>query len=108
MYPPIRQDLPVEERITENTDAIVKAALCSIRKRFELDIVVKRVITPKDFQERMQIYKGAVYGLSPAIDPRKQFPHKTSIKGLFQAGANNLAGLWCKRFSDVGYICRGR
>jgi phytoene dehydrogenase-like protein len=43
-------------------------------------------------QERLHLFGGALYGLSPAADPRAQFPHKTPIAGLFQAGQTTYPG----------------
>ena len=34
----------------------------------------------------MHLFQGAIYGLSPATDATRQFPHRTPIGGLFQAG----------------------
>jgi phytoene dehydrogenase-like protein len=50
------------------------------------------VLTPKDFQARMHLYKGAVYGLSAAADVRAQFPHASQIPGLYQAGQTTYPG----------------
>jgi phytoene desaturase len=50
------------------------------------------VIGPKDFQDRMHLYKGAVYGLSPTADLRAYFPYDSPISGLFQAGQTTYPG----------------
>jgi phytoene desaturase len=61
-------------------------------RRHSLDIAAKRVLSPKDFQVRMHLYKGAVYGVSPAADLRVQFPHASQIPGLYQAGQTTYPG----------------
>jgi phytoene dehydrogenase-like protein len=40
----------------------------------------------------MHLYKGAIYGLSPAADLRAQFPHASQIPGLYQAGQTTYPG----------------
>jgi phytoene dehydrogenase-like protein len=50
------------------------------------------VLSPKDFQDRMHLFKGALYGLTPAVDPRALFPYDTSVPGLYQAGQTTYPG----------------
>ena len=51
-----------------------------------------RVLTPRDFQEKMHLYQGALYGLSPAAGPLAMFPHQTRLPGLFLAGQTTYPG----------------
>lgn len=50
------------------------------------------MLSPRYYRDRLHLYKGAVYGLSPSADPRKLFPHKTSIPGLYLAGQTTFPG----------------
>lgn len=92
MYPPIPQDLTPDEWNEERTNRIVENALTALASRYKVDVVKQRILSPRDFQNRMHLYKGAVYGLSPTADPRAQFSHKTPISGLFQAGQTTYPG----------------
>jgi phytoene desaturase len=92
MYPPIPQDLLLDEWNHERTEAITEKAIEALSNRYSMDIVVKRSLNPKDYQERLNLYKGAVYGLSPIVSPNKMFPHKTPVSGLLQAGQTTYPG----------------
>jgi phytoene dehydrogenase-like protein len=76
----------------QKAERITAAAIETLSHYHQLDIAVQRVRTPKDFQREMHLYQGAVYGLSPAADPRAQFPHKTALPGLFLAGQTTYPG----------------
>jgi phytoene dehydrogenase-like protein len=81
------------DRWTEEAkDAVAESAIMALSKIHKMDIAVRRVQSPKDYQERLHLFGGALYGLSPAADPRAQFPHKTPIAGLFQAGQTTYPG----------------
>ena len=73
-------------------DEIKEAVIIALAKIHNLDIVVKRIRSPKDFRVSMHMFGGAVYGLSPAADPMALFPHRTPIEGLFQAGQTTYPG----------------
>jgi phytoene desaturase len=66
--------------------------VAALSRIHELDIAVTRVVTPRSFRDDLHLYEGAVYGLSPAADPRAQFPHRTPIAGLYQAGQTTYPG----------------
>lgn len=92
IYPPIRQELAPEAWDEELSSRTVETAIKALESRYRLDIAVKRALTPNVYQNRMRLYKGAVYGLSPTADPRAMFSHKTAIPGLFQAGQTTYPG----------------
>ena len=92
MYPPIEQDIPADDWNKQGKERIFESALKALSRIHDLDIAVKRVLSPKDFQDRMHHYKGAIYGLSPTADLRAQFPHVSPIAGLFQAGQTTYPG----------------
>jgi phytoene desaturase len=92
MFPPIDQAWPIDRWTEEAKEAVAELAIMALSKIHKMDIAVKRVQSPKDYRERMHLFGGALYGLSPAADPRAQFPHKTPIEGLFQAGQTTYPG----------------
>lgn len=92
MYPTISQDIPLEAWDDEMKTTVYERAVQSLSQVHKLDIVVKRLISPKDFQTDLHLYNGSIYGLSPAADPRAQFFHKTPIRGLYQAGQTTYPG----------------
>jgi phytoene desaturase len=92
MFPPIRQDLAVDDWNEQRTGRMVESAIAALSRLHKLEIVVKRVTTPKDYRDRMHLYQSAIYGLSPAADPRFLFPHNPPIPGLFLAGQTTFPG----------------
>jgi phytoene dehydrogenase-like protein len=86
----------VSEQDTEwdaqKAEYITAAAIETLSCFHDMEIAAKRVRTPGDFQHKMHLYQGAVYGLSPAADRRAQFPHKTSLPGLYLAGQTTYPG----------------
>lgn len=92
MFPPISQNLAVDDWDEQRTRNIVELAIAALSRLHNLDIAVKRVSSPKDYQDRMHLYQGAIYGLSPAADPRALFPHNPPIRGLYLAGQTTFPG----------------
>jgi phytoene desaturase len=92
LYPPIAQDIPANAWDDQKTDRVVQAAIQSLARIHPLEIAVQRVTTPKDFQNRMHLYRGALYGLSPIADLRAYFPHASPIPGLYQSGQTTYPG----------------
>src|SRR3989304_7254610 len=91
MFPPIKQDIPLE-RWDEEKERVAEVAIKELKKLHNIEVAVKRIRSPKDFTEQMHLYKGAIYGISPAADPKAQFPHSSPIKGLFHAGQSTYPG----------------
>jgi phytoene desaturase len=92
MFPAIRQDIPADDWDDQKTGKAVESALQGLSRLHNMDIAVKRVLSPKIFQAGMHLYKGAIYGLSAAADFRAQFPHVSQIPGLYQAGQTTYPG----------------
>jgi phytoene desaturase len=62
---------------------------------FEREIVSERIMTPIDFEERLNSYKGAAFGLEPVLTQSAWFrPHNESeeVKNLFLVGAGTHPG----------------
>lgn len=92
MFLHVKQDLPVDNCDEQKRERTVELAIRALSRIHNIGIAVKRVLTPKDYQDRMHFYKGALYGLSPAADPRELFSHRSSIAGLYQAGQTSYPG----------------
>ena len=92
VFPPIQQNMPVNDWDNQKAERVVESVIKALTRSHKIDIAVKRVRSPKDFQERLHLYKGAIYGLSPTADLRAYFPHASPITGLFQAGQTTYPG----------------
>lgn len=92
MFPPIHQEMSVDEWDEDKKERIVAAAIRKLSRLHDIDVKVIRAQSPKDFQNRMHLYKGALYGLSPTADPRAQFDHKAKVPGLYLAGQTTYPG----------------
>ncbi len=70
MYPPVRRDFPIEDWSEEKKEAVLEKAVEVLSRVHNLDIAVtvKRVVSPKDFRNNLNLYRGAVYGLSPQVE----------------------------------------
>jgi phytoene dehydrogenase-like protein len=77
---------------TAAKQAAADAAIEALARHLPLDIAVRRITSPKDYAQRMNLYEGAVYGLSPAARPNQQFPRESPIAGLFLAGQTTYPG----------------
>jgi phytoene desaturase len=92
MFYPVRADVPLDYWDERRKACLTESAVASLSRTYDLDIAVTRVRSPKDFLETMQLFQGALYGLSPVVTPREQFPHTTPIAGLFLAGQTTFPG----------------
>jgi phytoene dehydrogenase-like protein len=92
MFYPVRADLPLEYWTEERKQRLADLAIAELRSKYDPHITVTRVRTPKDFRDSMNLFQGALYGLSPASTPRDQFPHSGVIRGLFLAGQTTFPG----------------
>jgi phytoene dehydrogenase-like protein len=112
MYPPVRRDLPIEDWSEEKKEAVLEKAVEALSRVHNLDIAVKRIISPKDFKNNLNLYRGAVYGLSPQVAPWNHFPHRTPIQGLYQTGQTTYPGYSVGRAATSGILtaealCKG-
>lgn len=104
MYPPVRRDLPVEAWSDQRKQAILARAVEALGRVHPLDIAVQRVVSPKEFSNDLNLYRGAVYGLSPEVAPWKHFPQRTPIRGLYQAGQTTYPGYSVARAATSGIL----
>lgn len=92
IFPLIRQEIPADDWDEGKKQSIVDMAIKKLSESHVIDIAVTRAVSPKDFQDRMRLYKGAIYGLSPAAGPGALFPHRSGIEGLYLAGQTTFPG----------------
>jgi phytoene dehydrogenase-like protein len=104
LYPPVRRDLPVDAWIDERKEAVLARAVEALGRVHPLDIAVKRLVSPKEFRDNLNLYRGAVYGLSPEVAPWNHFPHRTPIRGLYQSGQTTYPGYSVARSAMAGIL----
>lgn len=104
MYPPVRRDFPIDGWSEERKEAILEKAVAALSCVHKLDIAVKRMVSPKGFRDNLNLYRGAVYGLSPQVAPWHHFPHRTPVPGLFQAGQTTYPGYGVARAAMSGIL----
>jgi phytoene dehydrogenase-like protein len=104
MYPPVRRDFPLEDWNEARKEAVLEKAVEALSCVHKLDIVVKRIVSPKDFSNNLNLYRGAVYGLSPQVAPWHHFPHRTPIRGLYQTGQTTYPGYSVGRAATSGIL----
>ncbi|MGE5237648.1 MAG: phytoene desaturase family protein [Chloroflexota bacterium] len=92
VFPPIRQDLTAEEWSDERKEKVVAQAIERLKGMHEIDIAVRRILSPKEFQDGAHLYAGALYGLSPLASPATMFKHRSPIRALYQAGQTTWPG----------------
>ncbi|HNB54744.1 MAG TPA: NAD(P)/FAD-dependent oxidoreductase, partial [Anaerolineales bacterium] len=92
MFPPTRQNMPADDWTPDQEERIAQAAMRALARLHKMEIVVKRTLSPKHYQNQLHLYHGAAYGLSLTSDPRAYFPHETPIEGLYLAGQTTFPG----------------
>lgn len=92
LFVPIDQKHPADVWDDVRTERLCESAIKRLSSLYPLEIAVKRVMSPKYYQDRMHLYRGAIYGLSPAANPMAQFPHRSPIRGLYLAGQTTYPG----------------
>jgi phytoene desaturase len=102
LFPAIRQDTPANGWDEQRKEKIAALAVRALSRQHPIEIAVKRVLSPKEFQDDMHLYQGAIYGLSPNADLSAQFAHNSLIRGLFQAGQTTYPGFGVSSASMSG------
>lgn len=104
MYPPVQCDFPIDTWSEEKKEAVLEKAVEALSRVHKLDIAVKRLVSPKDFRDNLNLHRGAVYGLSPQVAPWNHFPHRTPIRGLYQTGQTTYPGYSVGRAATSGIL----
>ncbi len=92
MFPPIRQDLSADDWSEERKEEVAAQAVERLKGMHEIDIAVRRILSPKEFQNGAHLYAGALYGLSPLASPAALFKYRSPIRALYQAGQTTWPG----------------
>ena len=92
VFPPIRQDLTADDWSEERKEELAAQAIERLKGLHQIDIAVRRVLSPKEFQNRTHLYAGALYGLSPMASPTSLFKYRSPIRALYQAGQTTWPG----------------
>ncbi|MEW5942377.1 MAG: NAD(P)/FAD-dependent oxidoreductase [Pseudomonadota bacterium] len=92
MFPPINQGLSADDWSEDRKEEVAGLAVESLKRMHEIDIAVRRILSPKEFQESLHLYGGALYGLSPVAGLRALYPHRSPVPGLYQAGQTTWPG----------------
>ncbi|WP_430388887.1 phytoene desaturase family protein [Dyella sp. 20L07] len=92
MFASVDEHLPLDAWTEHAKASVADATIAALGRHHPLDIATTRLISPRDYAEQLNLYQGAVYGLSPAARPDQQFPHKTPIEGLYLAGQTTYPG----------------
>lgn len=92
VFPAIRQDLTAEDWSDERKEEVAAQAVERLKGMHQIDIAVRRILSPKEFQNDAHLYAGALYGLSPLASPATMFKHRSPIHALYQAGQTTWPG----------------
>jgi phytoene dehydrogenase-like protein len=92
MFHPVGRGIPIEAWDERSQRQLTESAIEALGRRHALQIVVTRVRSPRDFRDGMHLFRGALYGLSPAAGPREQFPHDPPVPGLYLGGQCTYPG----------------
>lgn len=92
MFTSVDQKQPLDAWDDRTANALADEAIAALAQHQPLDIHTRRVLSPRTYAEQMNLFEGALYGLSPGASPAQQFPYKTPIEGLFLAGQTTYPG----------------
>lgn len=92
MFPPIPQNWTGADWTQERKEEVAQRAIARLAGLHTIDIAVRRLRSPREFQEEAHLYAGALYGLTPLAGPGEMFAHRTAIRGLYQAGQTTWPG----------------
>ncbi len=92
LYPPVSQTDPAEAWDMPRKERLAESTIEWLRSRHSLEIAVRRVRSPLDFQTELRLPGGAIYGVDPADGPLALFPQRAPLPGLFLAGQSTFPG----------------
>ena len=104
MFHPVHRDVALDDWDENRRQQLTASAIRALERYHDLDIAVTRVRSPRDFRDGMNLYGGAVYGLSPASGQMEYFAHTGT--GTLSGWAVHLPRLWCGCFRDVRNLRR--
>lgn len=92
VYPPISQALAPDDWSAARKQEVAARAVERLRQDHDIEIAVQRILSPREFQDRMHLYGGALHGLSPVAGAGALFKHRSPIRGLYLAGQTTWPG----------------
>ncbi len=92
MFPAIDQEIDPDNWSEELKEEVAGKAIELLRRNHDLDINVRRILSPKEFKHGARLYSGALYGISPTAGPGVLFKHRSPIDGLYLAGQTTWPG----------------
>lgn len=92
VYPAIPQEETAATWDAARRERVAKAAIDWLRAREPIDVAVRRVRSPKDFEDQLGLLQGAIYGVDPAAGFGALFPQRTPVSGLYLAGQSCFPG----------------
>lgn len=104
MYPPVRRDLPLQAWDDERKAEVLATATATLTRDYDIEVAASRLTSPADFAHDLNLYRGAVYGLSPQVAPWDHFPHRTGVQGLYQCGQTTYPGYSVARSAISGVL----
>lgn len=93
IFSPISQEMTAEDWSEDRKEEVAAQAVERLEGLHEIDIAVRRILSPKEFQQDIHLYAGALYGLSPLAGPTAMFKHRSPIRGLYLAGQTTWPGV---------------
>lgn len=92
LYPAIPQSDPASAWDAGRSDRLARQAIDWLRSREPIEVAVQRVRSPGDFERRLGLPEGGIYGVDPAAGFTALFPQRTPVPGLYLAGQSCFPG----------------
>ena len=92
VYPAIPQGEAAATWDATRRERLAEAAVDWLRAREPIDVTVRRVRSPKDFEDQLGLLDGGIYGVDPAAGFGALFPQRTPVPGVYLAGQSCFPG----------------
>jgi phytoene desaturase len=92
LFLPVGRETAPEDWSKARREEFAAQAVEVMRRYHQIDLAASRAMSPREFQDDLHLYAGAVYGLSPVAGPAALFKYRTPIRGLYQAGQTTWPG----------------
>jgi phytoene dehydrogenase-like protein len=92
-FPVIRQDDAIDKWSDDRINRLGDASIQWLESIFNMTVAAQRIRSPREFRDQLNLYDGAVYGVSAAQGIAGLFPHRSPVPGLYLAGQTTYPGL---------------
>ncbi len=106
MFIPLGPGAPAVD--TRAVERLADVATAALSQHHRLDVAVRRIRGPEQFETEMHLFDGRLYGLSPAASPLAMFPQRSPIRGLFLAGQTTYPGYGVSAATMSGVLAAER